>query len=96
MVWDNYYPYIGALPWYWIDGSDRSQFPSATILNEYIDYNYAPYPYGAAGDTTPSVTDITNKVAYGLDFGHGVLACDTSKKARLILVTFLGIFQTPA
>lgn len=68
-----------ACPWYTINGSDKSQFPVAVKLTEWTGYNYVPYPYGAAGGTNLSSSEVRARIITTIDVRHGVMICGNSR-----------------
>ena len=67
-----------ALPWYTVNGSEKSQFPAATHMSDYTGFNYIPFPYGAAGTSNLTASDIEPKVMATINNGHGLLVCGRS------------------
>ena len=68
-----------ALAWYRTNGSELTQFPAAVGLREYTNDPYVPFPYGAAGGTPISASDIEWRVRSAILNDRGVLACGTSQ-----------------
>ena len=76
---NSVYSTDSACPWYLANENTLSQFPAAGYLNSQISgYNYVPYPYGDAGATPPTESELKTRVKYTINNGHGVLACGTS------------------
>ena len=67
-----------ACPWYLSNGNSIDQFPVVTALRKYIGYSYIPYPYGAAGSTTLSGSELSWRVKYTICKEHGLMVCGTS------------------
>ncbi|QNK39331.1 C39 family peptidase [Caproicibacter fermentans] len=65
-------------PWYLSNGNSYDQFPVPNYLSEKTNFTYGPFPYGAAGSVSTTVSEIKSKVVSTIDYGHGVLACGTS------------------
>ena len=65
-------------PWYLSNGNSIDQFPVVTALRKYIGYSYIPYPYGAAGSTTLSGSELSWRVKYTICKEHGLMVCGTS------------------
>ena len=56
------------------------KFPAAVYLNSKLGkFEYAPYPYGPAGGTAITTTQIKARVVYSIDNGKGVLVNGDSK-----------------
>lgn len=78
---DEAYMQSTALPWYFLDWDDRSEYPAATTLDDLTGYYYCPYPYEQAGTGTVTTSDLANKVCASIDLNYGVMACGISKKS---------------
>jgi hypothetical protein len=77
---DEIYSADESCPWYFSNGNSRDQFPVPVYLSDYIDYFYAPYPWGPAGTTDLEVIDVKPKVVTTIDEGHGLVVCGASYK----------------
>ncbi len=67
-----------ACPWYTMYGTQRDQFPVPNVLEELTGFYYCPYPFGGAGSTELTESDIKPKIVSTIDKNHGVLACGES------------------
>lgn len=65
-------------PWYISNGDEKSQFPVAVKLTDWASVNYVPYPYGAAGGTVFTASDLKPKIIATIDLGHGLMALGKS------------------
>ena len=75
---DEVYNQDNACPWYLSNGDTRDQFPVPNYLTDEIGFYYVPYPYGAAGATNVTASDIKPKVVSTIDNNHGLVACGRS------------------
>ncbi len=74
-VWSTNEP----CPWYKSNGNSYDQFLVPKYLKEQTDFHYIPYPYGAAGTTNITTSQIKNRVVATIDNEHGLMACGESK-----------------
>ncbi len=66
-------------PWYLANGNSYDQFPVPKYLSDQIDFFYVPYPYGAAGTTNITTSQVKSRVVATIDNEHGLMACGKSK-----------------
>ncbi len=66
-------------PWYLSNGNSYSQFPVPKYLKNISGYYYMPFPYGTAGTTSITTSQVKSKLVFTIDRNHGLMACGTSK-----------------
>lgn len=76
---EEVYSINDSCPWYLMNGNSYDQFPVPKYLKEKTGFNYAPYPYGAAGSANISISDVRRRVVSTLDDEQGLMACGSSK-----------------